>query len=72
MGIGPWNMQVHNETLVLFASNVPFIMRGKKKRGSFSEENQRHTKMSDCYLHGIMKGQAVTGLDSQRKLGSLY
>lgn len=57
-GTGPPQMEAGDEVWVLFGSRVPFILRPitNVKQGNRSNA---YNFIGDCYLHGIMDGQAL-------------
>lgn len=50
IGLGPETMQLGNIVVVLFGGSTPFVLR---PCGSY------HNLIGQCYLHGIMYGEAV-------------
>ncbi len=50
IGVGPLALQDGDLVCVLFGSNVPFVLR------RFGE---RYRLVGECYLHGIMRGEAL-------------
>jgi len=52
MGRGPHGMQVNDLIVVFLGAKVPFVVR---KSGPTS----RFLLVSECYVHGIMKGESV-------------
>jgi hypothetical protein len=59
-GTGPPQMEVGDEVWVLFGGRVPFILR---PIANFKQANRpnAYNFIGDCYMHGIMDGQALDG-----------
>lgn len=55
IGVGPQTMQSGDLVAILYGSSVPFILRRSTK---YSME-ATHEFVGDCYVHGIMDGEAV-------------
>jgi hypothetical protein len=53
--------QEGDEIWVLFGGNVPFILRP-------IPGSSEYTLVGDCYLHGIMDGEAVADLEGKVRL----
>jgi hypothetical protein len=50
IGLGPVGAEVGDEVCILFAGEAPFVLRNKT--GS-------HRLIGECYVHGIMDGEAM-------------
>jgi hypothetical protein len=53
LGLGPARMELHDEVVVLFGSSSPFLLRPLA--------NGQWKFISPCYVHGIMRGEALQG-----------
>ncbi|KAF2138402.1 uncharacterized protein K452DRAFT_217023, partial [Aplosporella prunicola CBS 121167] len=51
MGIGPAAMAVEDRVVILYGSIVPLILRRCESSGNFK-------LVGECYVHGIMEGEA--------------
>jgi hypothetical protein len=60
MGIGPAAMQAGDLICVLFGGRVPFIVRPKLPE----EERGQYELIGECYIHGLMEGQAFRVQDT--------
>lgn len=58
MGLG--NPKIGNEIFVLFGSDVPFILRP-------DPESSRFFLIGDCYVQGIMNGEAMTEVEERKR-----
>jgi len=61
-GIGPKAMEAGDEIVVFAGGMTPFVVR--KVLQSANEENngrQTYRLIGECYVHGLMEGQAVEG-----------
>lgn len=63
MGLG--NPQVGDEIWVLFGGNTPFVLRPDPKIG-------HHFLLGECYLHGIMDGEAMVNAEIKKRTVTLY
>jgi Heterokaryon incompatibility protein (HET) len=59
MGMGPGSMQEGDCLSLLFGGNVPYILRPKDDRYLF---------IGDCFVDGIMEGQALMGIVASQVL----
>ncbi|KAL1620799.1 hypothetical protein SLS56_009465 [Neofusicoccum ribis] len=61
MGVGPLNMQYGDEVWALFGSLMPFVLRPLHCDDSQSARTRiaYHSVVEECYVHGIMYGQAI-------------
>jgi hypothetical protein len=55
--LAPFQARVGDVICVLFGCDMPVVLRRPKKR---TEEN-RYVFVGECYMHGIMNGEAVEG-----------
>jgi hypothetical protein len=58
LGLG--NPQVGDEIWVLLGGNVPFVLRP-------DTETECRYLVGDCFVHGIMDGEALTGLEKKMR-----
>jgi len=78
VGLGPIGMQKGDEVYVINGSNVPFVLRKVEqyslRTSTVAEEhvvpNPTFHLVRDCYVHGIMNGEACDG-SGWGKAGSL-
>lgn len=74
MGLGPKHLQQGDEIAILAGGHTPFILRKSKemfidkRRGT----RQCHTLIGDCYVHGLMYGEAVEGIKSRDELQQVF
>ncbi|KAI1177351.1 heterokaryon incompatibility protein-domain-containing protein [Nemania sp. FL0916] len=61
-GIGPVDMRTGDVCAVLFGVDVPLIIRR-------SDQDKQYTLVGECYIHGIMYGEAV--LQSEEPLSGM-
>jgi serine/threonine protein kinase len=59
VGVGPESMQLGDKIALLFGCAVPVILRKLEP----SENEAYFTLIGDCYVHGVMDGQALHGKD---------
>jgi hypothetical protein len=69
MGLGPHSMSVDDLVYLLIGGKTPFILRSANNRtvGRLSTK-LCHQLIGDCYLHGIMYGEAMEDYESKRCL----
>ena len=58
MGLG--SPKVGDEVWVLFGGDLPFILRP-------GPDDSSHTLIGDCYVQGIMNGEAMIDLKKKRR-----
>ena len=56
IGLVPHDAQVGDSVVIIHGAAVPFIMR---KRGKKAEDKLPNILIGECYLHGIMYGEAL-------------
>jgi hypothetical protein len=59
IGIAPLTLDVGDEVWVLFGSRLPFALRPFHRTLSGKDATGHYTSIGDCYVHGIMKGEAM-------------
>ena len=60
MGIGPSAMNEGDHVCVLIGGPVPFVLRPEAQKSSrHSKANRLWSMIGDCYVHGIMDGEAL-------------
>lgn len=71
MGLGPACMQKEDIVYVLDGGNTPFLLRPIKGRRDVPGygEHECYQLVGDCYVHGIMYGEAV---QDDKKIVDLY
>ena len=57
LGTGPWNAQPGDEVWVLYGGDVPFLLRPIQN----APIQHSFRFLGDCYLHGFMDGEAISG-----------
>jgi hypothetical protein len=55
LGLGPAGMMSGDVVVLLFGGNVPYVLR--------PVENERWRFVGECYVHGIMQGEALAEVD---------
>jgi hypothetical protein len=63
-GMGPRNMQQGDEIHIVAGGNCPLVLRPVNNPQSPST-NPRYTLVGDCYLHGIMDGEAANNFEKR-------
>lgn len=54
LGIGPASMTDEDSIVILFGGSVPYVLR--------PTEGEQWRFIDECYIHGIMKGEALEGV----------
>jgi hypothetical protein len=62
--MGPGNMQQGDEIHIAAGGNCPLVLRPVNNPQSPST-NPRYTLVGDCYLHGIMDGEAAESFEER-------
>jgi hypothetical protein len=57
LGLGPDSVQINDEVWILAGSQVPFILR------SVDGSPRRYKLIGEAYVHGIMHGEGMEGVD---------
>jgi hypothetical protein len=79
VGLGPGALRTGDFVAVLLGSDVPFVIREVWKEGDESIEMRREANrpipmdmkfqlVGECYVHGLMQGQAVKGIEIERNI----
>ncbi len=70
MGLGPRNAQVGDSVIVMSGSRIPFLLRSTRLGQVLLDETVNKLRLiwqyqviGDCYVHGIMNGEAVKDMD---------
>jgi hypothetical protein len=74
MGLGPKELKEGDEVAVLVGGHTPFVLRGAGEQNIGEEigEKQCYTLIGDCYVHGIMEGQAFEDIKAIHQTERLY
>jgi hypothetical protein len=69
MGLGPHSMSVDDLVYLLIGGKTPFILRSANDRtvGRLGTK-LCHQLIGDCYVHGIMHGEAMEDYERKRCL----
>lgn len=71
-GIGPGALQVGDWVVVLLGSDAPFIVReadpDARDQTKAVPQDVKFKLVGECYVHGLMQGQAVRGKDIERNI----
>ncbi|KAM7213983.1 hypothetical protein V8F06_010617 [Rhypophila decipiens] len=63
MGIFPAGTRVDDAVVVFWGSTVPFVLR-KVSPGVGNNDNDNYQLVGACYVHGIMDGEALEGVEA--------
>lgn len=58
MGIGPKRTQEGDEVCILLGCKIPLVIRK-------CEDSDRYFLVGECYVYGLMDGEAMDGLDEK-------
>ncbi|KAI9702711.1 MAG: hypothetical protein M1820_006095 [Bogoriella megaspora] len=74
MGLGPPEMQDGDLIVVLVGGHTPFIIRkaNKQEVDANSGRKQCYTLIGDCYVHGIMDGEAMKDVQEEGQLEQFF
>ena len=61
IGMGPQTARVGDDVFVLKGGRVPFVLRGD------GGDEGKFWLVGDCYVHGVMEGEVVSGNDGGEK-----
>lgn len=64
MGMCPDTAQVGDLVCVLFGAQIPFVLRKREPEG--------YIVVGECYVHGIMDGEAMTAYEAGEYVGKRY
>ena len=71
-GIGPGALQAGDWVVVLLGTNAPFIVReadpDARDQTMAVPQDVKFKLVGECYVHGLMQGQAVRGNDIRRNI----
>ncbi|KAJ4376360.1 hypothetical protein N0V83_001643 [Neocucurbitaria cava] len=64
IGLGPRNMRVGDSIHIFLGGNLPFVLRQVPEQIGVTEPQEtRYEYVGYCYVHGIMDGEALEGVD---------
>jgi len=74
MGLGPPTLSPGDRVYILRGGNMPFLLRSSEARegGSQPPPDPRYQLLGDCYIHGIMNGEALGGTAGKWETTMLY
>ncbi|KAH9909287.1 HET-domain-containing protein [Xylariomycetidae sp. FL2044] len=69
VGLAPWNAAVGDKVVILEGGRTPFLLRGNKGGNGTEEAEEKEEEeggsrygfVGECYVHGIMGGEAWEG-----------
>jgi len=65
LGLGPHNMQAGDEIHIVAGGNCPLVLRKASHERSIQSANPTYTLVGDCYLHGVMDGEAAENFEER-------
>jgi hypothetical protein len=65
LGLEPRNMQIGDEIHIVAGGNCPLVLRKAPHKRSIRPANPTYTLVGDCYLHGVMDGEAAENFEEQ-------
>jgi hypothetical protein len=65
LGLGPHNMQIGDEIHIVAGGNCPLVLRKASHGQSTQSANPTYTLVGDCYLHGVMDGEAAENFEDR-------
>ena len=63
IGLGPENMRIGDTVHVFQGGSVPFVLRQATQQTVFSRRETGYQYVGNCYVQGIMDGEALQGVD---------
>jgi Heterokaryon incompatibility protein (HET) len=72
IGIAPLTLHVGDEVWVLFGSRLPFALRPLYTTPGGQNATLHYIFIGDCYVHGIMQGEAMDRYQEKRRTVRLY
>jgi hypothetical protein len=69
--MGPPNLEVGDEVWILFGGRLPFALRTLQDQSKISrlveyeQSKSQYVSLGDCYVHGIMNGEAMNGREKR-------
>lgn len=63
MGLGPPQTRVNDQIFLLDGGDYPFLLRpaGGSSLDDHDDIGESHKLVGDCYVHGIMHGEGLSG-----------
>jgi hypothetical protein len=58
IGLGPTSAEIGDEVYILVGGSTPFLLRPKNAQSS-NDDPRCFSLLGDCYVHGIMDGEAM-------------
>jgi len=74
MGLGPAHVEIGDDVAVLAGGHTPFILRPTQEKEIDRDYGvqQCYKLIGDCYVHGLMDGEAVEGIDDVEDLSQIF
>lgn len=66
IGAAPLSSRVGDAVCILAGGNVPYILRKHGRPGSLDAENTLYKLVGECYVHGVMHGEALESGGAQK------
>jgi hypothetical protein len=67
-GIGPYNMKAQDIICILLGAKCPFVLR----RWSKKADEEQFKLVQDCYVHGIMRGEATESCKKEKEMRTRF
>ncbi|OAL47211.1 hypothetical protein IQ07DRAFT_634187 [Pyrenochaeta sp. DS3sAY3a] len=75
LGLGPDNVREGDVAVVLAGGDVPYLLRPIQSKATSNESNEPivedYVLVGECYIEGLMEGQAVRAMENQHTLQGL-
>jgi hypothetical protein len=65
LGLGPRKIQIGDEIHIVAGGNCPLVLRKASQERSIQSANPTYTLVGDCYLHGVMDGEAAENFENR-------
>jgi hypothetical protein len=72
IGWGPEAMMPGDTITVLNSCNMPFVLRAVPEELSRTDIGSGYTVIGECYVHGLMKGEALENEEMEKRDFLLY